>query len=216
MSAPSPASRPRHALRQWLPTRRAWLMIAAACALGGLLFAGLWWQQRDTRTSAGDIAIGGPPDASDRTATPLPAPLPASVDGASGRFGPSDSAPQGPPATISPPVASGPAPAPAAPPPETTTQADDSTPRPLSTPQPRYPRASLRRGETGDVMLRVQVGADGRVEGIDVIASSGHARLDRAAVSAVRRWRFEPAMRAGQPVPGEVRVPIAFSPADDS
>ncbi|UNK43883.1 TonB family protein [Luteimonas sp. S4-F44] len=216
MSAPSPASRPRHAFRQWLPTRRAWLMIAAACALGGLLFAGLWWQQRDTRNPGGDIAISGPPDASDRAATPLPAPLPASVDGASGRFGPAEDAPQGAPAMIAPPVASGPEPAPATPPPETTAQAVDSTPRPLSTPQPRYPRASLRRGESGDVMLRVQVGADGRVAGIDVIAGSGHTRLDRAAVSAVRRWRFEPAMRAGQPVPGEVRVPIAFSPTDDS
>ncbi|MEN5118943.1 TonB family protein [Luteimonas sp. TWI662] len=216
MSAPSPAPRPRHAFRQWLPTRRAWLMIAAACALGGLLFAWLWWQQRDTRNPGGDIAIDGPPDASDRAATPLPAPLPASADGASGRFGPSDGAPQGAPATISPPVASGPAPEPTTPPPEATAQAADSTPRPLSTPQPRYPRASLRRGETGDVMLRVHVGADGRVAGIDVIAGSGHARLDRAAVSAVRRWRFEPAMRAGRPVPGEVRVPIAFSPANDS
>ncbi|KLJ02866.1 hypothetical protein WQ56_00890 [Luteimonas sp. FCS-9] len=200
-------------MRQALPTRRAWLLIAAACALGGLLFAGLWWGQRDARAPDGEIAVGTP-DASNGRATPLPAPLPASPDGASGRFGPTEPPASGAPRIADAPVA-GPAPAPAVPPSAAApAPVADSAPRPRSTPQPRYPRASLRRNETGEVMLRVHVDADGRVSDIDVIAASGHARLDRAAVSAVRRWRFEPAMRDGRPVPGEVRVPVLFDPTE--
>ena len=35
--------------------------------------------------------------------------------------------------------------------------------------------------------------------------------LDRAATEAVKRWRFRPAMQGGQPVSGEVQVPITFN-----
>jgi len=60
------------------------------------------------------------------------------------------------------------------------------------------------------VVLRVHVGTDGEPEGIDLVTGSGSRSLDRAAVEAVRRWRFEPAMRDGRPVEGFVQVPITF------
>src|SRR3546814_8304151 len=40
----------------------------------------------------------------------------------------------------------------------------DSPPIPVSSPAPEYPRASLRRRESGNVLLRVHVGPDGRTE----------------------------------------------------
>ena len=64
-----------------------------------------------------------------------------------------------------------------------------SLPRPIQQPAPRYPRDAYRRGESGTVLLRVHVGADGEPRGIDLFASSGSRSLDRAAVDAVERWR---------------------------
>ena len=44
--------------------------------------------------------------------------------------------------------------------------------------------------------------------------ASGSRDLDRAAMQAVRRWRFEPAMAGGQPTVGQVIVPIDFNLGD--
>ena len=34
--------------------------------------------------------------------------------------------------------------------------------------------------------------------------------LDRAALTAIQRWKFNPALRNGEAVPGTVRVPVIF------
>jgi periplasmic protein TonB len=77
-------------------------------------------------------------------------------------------------------------------------------------PIPRYPEAARANGWEGVVMLSVSVAADGRAESVSIGKSSGHSLLDAAAVDAVRRWRFEPARRAGVPVAGTATVPIRF------
>jgi protein TonB len=81
----------------------------------------------------------------------------------------------------------------------------------LDNPAPAYPTMSRRQHEEGRVMLRVRVGADGRAESVEIAASSGFDRLDRAAQDAVRRWRFVPARRGPDAVAAFVNVPIAFS-----
>lgn len=81
----------------------------------------------------------------------------------------------------------------------------------LSNPAPEYPRSELRRGRESVVMLTVRVSAQGRAEKIAVTGSAGIPAFDEAAVRAVRRWRFVPAMRAGNPVTGWVKVPIRFT-----
>ena len=43
-----------------------------------------------------------------------------------------------------------------------------------------YPRASLKRGEEGDVRFRVNVNRDGRLDGCQVTQSSGYEALDTA------------------------------------
>ncbi|MGO4781674.1 energy transducer TonB [Lysobacter sp. 2RAB21] len=47
---------------------------------------------------------------------------------------------------------------------------------------------------------------------VDVAETSGSRMLDRAAVNAVRSWRFRPAMRGGWPAADVVMVPITFNP----
>lgn len=80
----------------------------------------------------------------------------------------------------------------------------------LNNPAPNYPLISRRLGEEGRVLLRVWVGADGAAAEVAVRTSSGSSRLDEAAMSAVRQWRFVPARRGDEPVAGWVVVPINF------
>ena len=89
-----------------------------------------------------------------------------------------------------------------------------SQPQPIAgqTPAPRYPPQALRRGERGTVMVRVEIGPDGVPGAVSVANSSGSRLLDRAAVDAVRRWRFRPAQANGRPTVGSVLVPISFTP----
>jgi protein TonB len=81
----------------------------------------------------------------------------------------------------------------------------------LDNPRPAYPAVSRRGGEQGRVLLRVLVDAAGAPTQVSLQTSSGHERLDRAAQSAVARWRFVPARRGAEPVAAWVTVPIEFS-----
>ncbi len=57
-----------------------------------------------------------------------------------------------------------------------------------------YPARALRQGEEGSVAISVRIGADGRVEGCAVTASSGFPSLDEATCRLYqRRARFTPA-----------------------
>ncbi len=76
---------------------------------------------------------------------------------------------------------------------------------------PLYPISAARRREQGRVVLDVDVTADGRADAIRIATSSGSPALDRAAIEAVRLWRFNPATRGGTPVPATAEVPINFT-----
>ena len=79
-------------------------------------------------------------------------------------------------------------------------------------PAPSYPRAALRAGIEGTVLLQVLVDVDGRPLQVDVNRSSGDRRLDLAARDQVlRHWRFRPAIRDGRAVQAIGLVPIDFS-----
>jgi len=80
----------------------------------------------------------------------------------------------------------------------------------LHNPAPVYPRLSKRRGEQGQVLLRVQVTPQGHADRVNIKQSSGSVRLDKAAQQTVRQWRFVPAQKNGQPITAWVIVPIIF------
>ena len=81
----------------------------------------------------------------------------------------------------------------------------------LRNPPPEYPAFARRRGEEGRVLLRVHVASDGTPREIEVKTSSGSERLDRAALDAVKRWKFVPARVGDAATDAWVLVPIAFS-----
>lgn len=84
--------------------------------------------------------------------------------------------------------------------------------RPITSrnPRPEYPREALRRDQSGRVLLRVDVAADGTASNVDFVQRSGSAELDRAAMNAVRKWQFSPARRNGKAVASRVNVPVDF------
>ena len=75
---------------------------------------------------------------------------------------------------------------------------------------PNYPMLSRRLGEEGEVVLSAIIDASGTVTDIRVIRSPGHARLEAAALAALRSARFEPATVGGRPVARRVTVPFHF------
>jgi bla regulator protein BlaR1 len=76
---------------------------------------------------------------------------------------------------------------------------------------PRYPTSAIEAKASGDVVLRVLVDREGLPEQVEVESSTGNADLDLAAVTAVRKWKFNPASNGNTPTPTWVLVPINFS-----
>lgn len=194
-----------------LPSLRGWWLVGAAICIGLALFLVLWFGQRGE--NAFYRADEQPPAAVAPAFRPLPAPP---MDGA-----PRDaSLPEAPASAarieepaVSPVAAQS---APAVPPPAedaallAATELSASSPVPIESPEPRYPARALRRGQSGEVLLRIHVDARGMPARVEVVSSSGSTDLDRAARDAVRRWRFRPAMRNGTAAAGIVNVPITF------
>jgi len=104
-----------------------------------------------------------------------------------------------PPAPPAPPAAVAP-PSPATPKGRGNTFSDDD-----------FPDASRRAEEQGVTRVSYVVGADGKVSSCTVTQSSGFPRLDDATCKIImRRFRFNPATRDGQPVPETKMQPVRW------
>lgn len=76
--------------------------------------------------------------------------------------------------------------------------------------EPEYPRASRRRGEKGEVRLKLGVNVRGLVESVEVVGSTGFKLLDDAAVKAAKAARFIPATIDGEAVFSTTEIKIVF------
>jgi periplasmic protein TonB len=77
---------------------------------------------------------------------------------------------------------------------------------------PVYPRDAQIRGETGTVEVLIHVTEAGLTGGVDLVSSSGSASLDRAAVDAVWKWHFRPALKEGRSVAFDLPFRFEFAP----
>lgn len=78
--------------------------------------------------------------------------------------------------------------------------------------EPIMPAAARTLRAGGSVSLALTVGADGRVVSAEVLSCTRPGiGFEKAAVDAALRWRYEPAMRDGQPVPSGVTVRVEFT-----
>jgi protein TonB len=58
------------------------------------------------------------------------------------------------------------------------------------------------------MLLKARFTRHGRVDEVQGENSAGHSELDRAAIEARRRWRFEPVRRGPEPVAVWVVIPF--------
>lgn len=76
--------------------------------------------------------------------------------------------------------------------------------------QPTYPPAAMIGNHKGIVTIRAQVLANGQVGEMFVRPPRAATVLEQAAMDTVRRWRFKPARRNGEPVSSWVNIPIEY------
>ena len=201
--------------------RSALRIAAIAFGIGLLLFVIVWWLGRDQAFYKVEPTAPGKP-LSELEA--LPEPL-AGGDGASDMpAAGSAGTPQDRPQVVEAPAPATPLPAPidegaaptfadgATPTSAAVTLAPGEQPVPIAgqNPAPDYPTSALRRGEGGTVLVRVEVDASGMPAGVALVPRSGSRDLDRAAMEAVRKWRFQAAQREGQAVASSLVIPIDF------
>ena len=201
---------------------RLWALAGVMLAHGGLLAVMLWNQPTPAVALSPPAVVGVLVSAHSEPVTapptpplplavprPTPAPAPAPVR----ELPPSERAPVAPPqppaVPTEPTVAAESTPAPASPA-APATSGDSSATGPvtpprsdaahLNNPKPVYPAVSRRLKEEGTVVLDVFIQTDGSVGDVRVKRSSGYPRLDEAALTAVRRWKYVPARRGSEPL----------------
>lgn len=86
----------------------------------------------------------------------------------------------------------------------------DAPPRPRRAIRPEYPKGARLRGEQGNVILEIEIGADGVCVAAKVAVSCGFAELDAAAVKAALAARFVPAKAGNSPVSSVARLTLSF------
>ncbi len=67
-----------------------------------------------------------------------------------------------------------------------------------------YPDAARREGIQGSVELRFRIAADGSVEAVEILRSSGFGILDEASQQTIRRAAPYPLIR------GWIRLPLSY------
>jgi protein TonB len=202
-------------------------------AIAGAHVAAFWalLQVREVRDAVADVApvfvslvapatpakIAPPPPSPTlpprRSITPERAVIAAAPAPAKTPFVVAPSPPEPLPPPPAPVVVAMPVPPSAAPPPAPAPQArtlSTSAVQYLEPLQVDYPRLSKRLGETGVVTLRIFIDEAGRVREAQVSRTSGHPRLDDAAMAAVQKARFKPPSENGQAVSGYAQVPVDF------
>jgi protein TonB len=71
---------------------------------------------------------------------------------------------------------------------------------PLVRIEPDYPMQARQRGIEGWVVLEFTISTAGTVKDVEVVASEPGTVFDRAAVQAVRKWKYNPKILDGKPV----------------
>jgi protein TonB len=78
----------------------------------------------------------------------------------------------------------------------------------LSPTKPAYPFLAIQTHTLGNVVLHAIIGRDGNVTELQVV--SGHPLLVKAAMEAVRQWRYKPTLLNGEPVEVDTTITVSF------
>lgn len=76
--------------------------------------------------------------------------------------------------------------------------------------KPKYPRLSQRRGIEGTAMYEIWLDENGNQIKQNLLSSSGASMLDKAALDAIKQWKFSPRTVNGVSMAHRVQIPIRF------
>lgn len=80
----------------------------------------------------------------------------------------------------------------------------------LNSPKPEYPVHLIAQGVEGTVILQSIIGTEGQVLNVQPRNSQVDPDLAKAAMDAVRQWRYEPTLLNGKPVEIVTNVTFEF------
>jgi protein TonB len=78
----------------------------------------------------------------------------------------------------------------------------------ISRAEPQYPVIAVETKTEGTVRLHAIISRDGRITSLEVL--SGHPFLVKAALDAVRQWRYRPTLLNGEPVEVDTSITVIF------
>lgn len=81
---------------------------------------------------------------------------------------------------------------------------------PRSELQPPYPASEQREGSEGTVVVRLTIGADGRVKAVEKVSAASDSFWRATERHALRHWRFRPATLDGRPIESRKTVTVHF------
>lgn len=76
--------------------------------------------------------------------------------------------------------------------------------------RPEYPRRARQRSITGKVVISCIVNIDGSVADPIIIKSSPEGIFDKCACTALKHWKFRPALHQGRPISSRITIPFRF------
>jgi protein TonB len=88
-------------------------------------------------------------------------------------------------------------------------EGDVAKPITLHKVQPEYPEQARKDRVTGTVILQTIIDTKGLVTAIELVQSV-REDIDKAAIEAIRQWRFDPATLKGEPVEVYYNLTINF------
>jgi TonB family protein len=75
---------------------------------------------------------------------------------------------------------------------------------------PEYPADLQQAGIESSVTIKALISTTGEPMNLEVISPGGDPRLVRAALDAVRQWRYQPALLNGEPVAIDTQITVDF------
>lgn len=88
-------------------------------------------------------------------------------------------------------------------------QSKSDAPVAVRTVAPEYPQELRDQHIAGVVTVKFTVDVEGNVVDPEVEKSSNNG-FDKAALDAVKKWKFKPAQQDGKPIAKKVAIPIRF------
>jgi periplasmic protein TonB len=80
--------------------------------------------------------------------------------------------------------------------------------------KPVYPREAQLRGQEGEVVIALEISAEGRVVNAKLHKTSSHQILDDSALLFAESLEFVPASQGGTPAPTNVLLPVRYRLVD--